>query len=89
MSRPCVTGLEQLDRMAADGRISADDAAAVHDFAAFLRDPTSRCPICMAADHTRPSQCPEISDRDRRRIGVIAMDVHAARKVARIRPGQR
>lgn len=46
----------------------------VADFAAFLADHHSRCPICLAADHVRPAQCPAIPDALRRKVGVIALD---------------
>jgi hypothetical protein len=54
-----------IDRMAADGRISGDDAATLHDFVSFLGDPTSRCPICLQGDHASALDCPEVSDEEK------------------------
>ena len=54
-----------IDRLAADGAISADDAQTLHDFAAFVADPASRCPVCLGADHTNALACPEVSDADK------------------------
>lgn len=41
--------------------ISPEDQATLDAFAAFLRDPTSRCPLCLSADHTTVLVCPEAS----------------------------
>jgi hypothetical protein len=54
-----------IDRMAADGRISSDDATTLHDFVSFLGDPTSRCPICLQGDHASALDCPEVSDEEK------------------------
>lgn len=67
-----------------DGTISHEDLQAVDDFGAFLEDPTSRCGMCLADDHTRPSQCPEVTDEERRRIGIMVMDANMAKRVQRL-----
>lgn len=43
-----------------DGQpIDARDQAVLDDFAAFLTDPSSRCPLCLQPDHTNPNDCHE------------------------------
>lgn len=54
-----------IDRMAADGKVSAADAATLHDFVSFLADPTSRCPICLQGDHASALDCPEVSEAEK------------------------
>lgn len=39
------------------------DQAVLDDFAAYLTDPTSRCPLCLGSDHTNPRYCAEIGQQ--------------------------
>lgn len=68
--------------------LSLEDRRVVGAFRAFLEDPTSRCGICLADDHTRPSQCPEVPDGERRVIGIMVMDVNMAKRLQLIAEGQ-
>lgn len=44
-----------------DQPLSEADQQTLADFAAFLTDRTSRCPICLSADHTQATDCPEVN----------------------------
>lgn len=61
--------------------ISEHDRAMVQAFTELLRDPRSRCILCLADDHVLYSQCPEVTDSERRRIGVMVLDRNRARQV--------
>lgn len=63
-----------IDRMAADGRISGDDAATLHNFVSFLADPGSRCPICLQGDHASALDCPEVSEAEKSAARARAAD---------------
>lgn len=49
----------QIDRQVSAQGISHEDAATIHNFADFLKDPSSRCPICLDDGHIKVSECPE------------------------------
>jgi hypothetical protein len=69
--------------------LSLADRETVGAFRAFLEAPASRCGICLGDDHVRPSQCPEVTDAERRVIGIMRMDVNMAKRIAAIIDGQR
>lgn len=72
---------ESIDRAAADGKLSAGDAATLHAFADLLSGTHSGCANCLApaTDHRHAAQCPDISDAERRKYGVTRLDVAYAR----------
>ncbi|WP_248581566.1 hypothetical protein [Nocardioides sp. InS609-2] len=74
----------QIDQQASDRGISHEDAQAVHAFAEFLRDPLSRCPICMdpLGPH-QPADHPDQVAYARSLFGWVLTDEEVARRVNR------
>lgn len=77
--------------MSPDEYLGADatpeDLEAIRNFMEFLADPHSRCPQCLGDDH-RYSQCPDVSDEERRHFGMMQLDVMVWRQCerAKVRP---